>query len=164
MPVVVADAGPPHYLVLIGAIDLLPSLFGAVIIPDVVKAELSRPRAPAAVRAWIASSPPWLASRPASIQQTPQFPKLDEGERDAIALAQAIGADLILMDDRAGAAAARALGLEVTGTLGVLIRAAARGLVDLPQAATRLKATNFRYPPDLLDELVAQHRQGGGPS
>ncbi len=45
---------------------------------------------------------------------------LDEGERAAIALATSVGADLILMDDRAGVAVAYRHGLTVTGTLGVL--------------------------------------------
>ena len=163
MSIVVADAGPPHYLVLIDAIDLLPRLFGKVVIPDVVRAELSRPRTPSPVRAWLASSPPWLESRSAPTAQTPLSPRLGAGERAAIALAQAIGATLILMDDRAGVAAARSQGLAATGTLGVLARAAAQGVVDLPMALARLKATNFRYRPQLLDELVARHRKGDRP-
>jgi predicted nucleic acid-binding protein len=51
---------------------------------------------------------------------------LDAGEEDAIALALELHADLLLMDDEAGAIAARARGLEVTGTLGVLQRATQR--------------------------------------
>jgi predicted nucleic acid-binding protein len=58
-------------------------------------------------------------------------------------------------------AAARSQGLEATGTLGVLERAAARGLIDLPMAVARLKATNFRYRPGLLDELMARLRKEG---
>jgi predicted nucleic acid-binding protein len=87
----------------------------------------------------------------------PLSPRLGEGERAAIALAHAIGATLILMDDRAGVAAARSHGLEATGTLGVLVRAASQNLVDLPQAVERLKATNFRYRPELLDTLLDRH-------
>jgi predicted nucleic acid-binding protein len=64
---------------------------------------------------------------------------------------------LLLIDDRAGDMAARARGLETTGTIGVLLRAAQSGFVDLPTAFTRLAATNFRYRPELLDALLAQH-------
>jgi predicted nucleic acid-binding protein len=81
---------------------------------------------------------------------------LDEGERAAIALAGAVGADLILMDDRDGVAFARSKGFAVTGTLGVLDLAAQRGLIDLAQAFTRLKATSFHYRQGLLDALLAQ--------
>jgi predicted nucleic acid-binding protein len=84
---------------------------------------------------------------------------LDEGERAAIALATSIGADLILMDDRAGVAVAYQRGLAVTGTLGVLDLAARRGLLDLATAIARLKATSFRYPPELIEALLAQHRE-----
>lgn len=47
------------------------------------------------------------------------------------------------MDDRAGVAEARSLGFAVTGTPGVLDRAARRGLLDLAAAFAALKATNF---------------------
>ena len=57
MPVVVADAGPLRYLVLIDAIDLLPRLFGRVLIPEMVSAELSRPSTPRRVREWLAADP-----------------------------------------------------------------------------------------------------------
>lgn len=159
MSIVVADAGPPRYLVLIDQIELLPQLFGKVVLPDVVRDELNAPQTPAQVRAWLASSPPWLeaGSAPAVEKQLP--PKLDNGERAAIALAMELGASLILMDDRAGVEEARLRGLQVTGTLGVLLLAARRGLVDLEAAFMRLKATNFRYPPALLDAMLVDWRK-----
>ena len=61
---VVADTGPINYLVQIGAIDVLPKLFARIIIPTLVYNELNRPRAPAAVRDWIARIPAWLTIRP----------------------------------------------------------------------------------------------------
>jgi predicted nucleic acid-binding protein len=63
------------------------------------------------------------------------------------------------MDDRAGVAVAYRHGLTVTGTIGVLDLAARRGLLDLTTAFARLKATNFRYPPEIMDALLAQHRE-----
>jgi predicted nucleic acid-binding protein len=47
-------------------------------------------------------------------------------------------------------------GFAVTGTLGVLDLAARRGLIDLGAAFTRLKATNFRCHPEIIDALLAQ--------
>ncbi|MFZ2107282.1 MAG: DUF3368 domain-containing protein [Roseiarcus sp.] len=82
---------------------------------------------------------------------------LDAGERDAIALALATKADLLLMDDHDGVTAARRRGFAVTGTLGLLDLAARKGLVDLAAAFTRLKATSFYYRQGLLDALLAQH-------
>jgi predicted nucleic acid-binding protein len=118
--VVVADTGPIHYLVLIAAIEILPQLFGKVLVPEIVHAELAHPRTPAPVRAWLETNPVWLEQRTTPPVTTLPLPKLGDGERAAIALAQAVGAALIPMDDRAGVAAARAQGLQATGTLGVL--------------------------------------------
>jgi predicted nucleic acid-binding protein len=57
---VVADTGPPHYLVLIGVIDVLPKLFGRVALPEVVRDELRHARTPEPVRRWIADPPAWI--------------------------------------------------------------------------------------------------------
>jgi len=158
MRVVVADTGPLNYLVQIDAIDVLPTLFGRIVVPAAVYDELAHPLAPEAVRAWVVQLPLWLEieSNPAQTSDIAVSRALDEGERAAIALAGEFGADLILMDDRDGVAVARAQGFAVIGTLGVLDLAARRGLIDLVEALTRLKATTFHYRQGLLDALLAQ--------
>jgi predicted nucleic acid-binding protein len=162
MPLVVADAGPLHYLVLTGDIELLPKLFERVLVPQVVQDELANAEAPQAVRDWIARAPGWLDVRPAHPgTDDVAVAKLDDGECAAIALALAVKAELVLMDDREGVAIGR--GLAVTGTLGVLDLAARRGLIDLAAAFERLKTTTFYYRQRLLDALLARHatRRGG---
>jgi predicted nucleic acid-binding protein len=161
---VVADTGPLHYLALIGAVGLLPRLFDTVFVPEPVRAELSHPQTPRMVRDWVASQPPWLQIAPTPPLETLPLPELDDGERAAIALALSQRVDLLLMDDRGGVAAALAQGLAVVGTLGLLDRAARRGLIDLAAALASLKETNFRYRPELLDALLAQHRDRSGGS
>jgi predicted nucleic acid-binding protein len=79
---------------------------------------------------------------------------LDLGEYDAIRLALSRNADLVLMDERDGVEEARRLGLTVTGTLGIIDRAAERNLVDLTQAFAGLRQTNFRIDPGLIDRLL----------
>ena len=130
VPGIVADTGPLQYLVLIGEIDLLPRLFRVVAIPAVVQAEMLHPEAPDSVRSWAGAPPQCSPSRQAQQKAVP-IRRRDAGERAAIALALASRAELILMDDRAGVAAARAEGLSVIGTLGVLVRAARPGMVEL---------------------------------
>ena len=146
----------------IDRIDLVPQLFGRLSIPTVVRDELDDPMTPAAVRQWIGAPPGWLSIMPAPPGADPALASLDEGERAAITLAAAIKADLLLMDDRAGVAAARAKGIEVTGTLGVLDRAAQRGLVELPAALAALRATSFHMRQELMTTLLAQQRERGG--
>jgi len=63
MRLVVADAGPLNYLVLVDAIALLPQMFDQVLLPAEVHNELDANDAPASVRAWITSAPPWLHIR-----------------------------------------------------------------------------------------------------
>jgi len=84
---------------------------------------------------------------------------LDKGERAALALGLSIHADLILMDDRKGVAVAMRMGFEVTGTLGILTRAAQRGLVDLTSAIAELKRTNFHCRQEMLDDLLKRYGQ-----
>jgi predicted nucleic acid-binding protein len=160
MRLVVADTGPLNYLVLIDAIELLPKLFEKVYTPAAVRAELLDPDAPGIVRAWSAQPPSWLQVRQVtSAIDDPTWRALDVGEREALALARALGAELVLMDDRAGVAVAQQQGFTVTGTLGVLDLAAQRGLVDLADAFARLRTTTFRYPPEIMDALLAQQRE-----
>lgn len=156
--IVVSDTGPLHYLVLIGQSAALPRLFGAVAIPADVAEELRHPNAPETVRAWVSSPPPWLSVYDAGPAPA-DLCRLGPGERAAIVLAESLGAGLLLMDDRAGTAAARERGFRVTGTIGVLLEAAAQQALDLGASFAALRATNFRYPPALLDELLRERKQ-----
>jgi predicted nucleic acid-binding protein len=141
--------------VLTGYSDVLPALFEKVFVPTIVRNELAHDEAPELVRAWI-EKPGWLDVRVAPVIHDPSLQPLDDGERAAIALALTLKADLVLMDDRAGVAVARAKGFAVTGTLGLLDLGARRRLLKLDEAFARLKATNFRYPPEIMDALLAQ--------
>ncbi len=90
----------------------------------------------------------------------PVLEQIDPGEAAAIQLAHDKGAALLLMDDRLGRQAARALGFEVTGTLGIISAAAEKGLVDYEVAIDRLcTLTNFRISPELVE--AARPKNGG---
>lgn len=156
MRLVIADTSPINYLLLIGHIDILPALFERVILPAAVRDELSHPKAPSLVRNWIAAPPPWVDVRPVPDGHDPALEALDAGEEAAILLAIDLRADLVLMDDEEGVVAARMKGLEVTGTLGVLSRAAQRHLLDLREAFERVKRTNFRYRQQFMDDFLAK--------
>lgn len=139
MPAVVCDTGPLNYLILIEAADLLPRLFSPVLIPAAVESELLHPKAPAAVRDWVASSPSWLSVVPSGYYFVPQIRKLDAGECEVIALGLGHPGSLALMDDRSGTSEAVKRGLKVVGTLALLDRAASRGWIKLPEAFRRLQ-------------------------
>lgn len=158
MRVVVADTGPLNYLILIGQVELLSTLFERVFVPQAVRDELACTEAPEPVRRCIIEPPLWLEIA-SSAQETddPELARLDDGERAAIELAARIGAELMLMDDRDGVTVARGKGFAVTGTLGILDPAAERGLIRLHDALERLKITSFRCRPEIMDALLARH-------
>src|SRR3982751_4127841 len=96
---VVADTTPLNYLILIRQIELLPKLFGEVLIPPAVFAELQDPETPTAIGKWIEQRPAWLQIRSLHSPPHANLSFLDAGEQEAIALAEEIGADKILLDE-----------------------------------------------------------------
>ena len=159
----VADTGPLHYLVLAGHIDIVATLFSEIAIPNAVHDELAHPSAPVAVRDWIVAPPPWLSVNSVAPELLARVnAALDPGERAALALAMERQPDLVLMDDRAGVTATHAQGFVVTGTLGLLVRAARRGLLNLPSALDALGRTNFRWTPSLRARVLAEHTKEPG--
>ncbi len=99
--IVVGDTGPLNYLLLIGHVDILHSLFSRVVIPRAVAAELASARAPDLVRKWVGNPPAWLNIHDNPVEDG-TLSTLDYGERSAIALALLINAPQILMDDMDG--------------------------------------------------------------
>ena len=152
--IVVADSGPLHYLILLEQIALLQRFYGQVLVPEPVAGELSVAGAPAAVREWITKPPSWVDVRPVTPDAVSAITDdLDLGERAAIALAETMHADLLLIDEAAGRAEAKRRHLRVTGTLGVLRSGAEQGLVNVPDLMERLKATSFYLDETLLNAV-----------
>jgi predicted nucleic acid-binding protein len=156
--IVVADTSPICYLLLIGEIDLLPQLYGKVLIPQVVQRELADERSPAVVQAWISQPPKWLVIQTVDVPSQSALDNLDLGERSAIVLAEQQGANLILIDDLLGRRVALSRCLRVTGLLGVLDEAARQNLVNFPEAIARLQQTTFRASTQLIQSLLQRHR------
>lgn len=152
--IVVSDAGP---LISLGRLDLLALLgvlFAEVQVPDIVVDEcLARPDFVDAQRIRLALSAGLLHTCPAPAEP---LPGLEPGESAAIARAQEIGAAL-LMDERAGRARALALGLTVTGTVGVLVRARRRALIGpLAPLLAALRASGQRLSDALVQRALAE--------
>jgi predicted nucleic acid-binding protein len=153
---VIADNTPLRYLIFLGYVDILPALYGHVIIPHAVLRELQHPRTPAVVRAWMAHPPAWLEIRQTTSMADAALAALDAGERDAILLVQELNADLLLVDEADGYGAATHRGMRCMRTVGLLEQAGIRGLLDLPEAIARLRRTNFRIHPSVLDNVLAR--------
>jgi predicted nucleic acid-binding protein len=155
--IVVADTSPLNYLILIDEIDLLPALFGQVLIPQAVVRELAQEKTPLPVRQWITCPPDWLEVRSLVSAAHPALMNLDAGEREAIQLALELGIGTLLMDEADGREAAERLHLEVRGTLGILERAAKLGKIDFRQALGKLEATSFRLSPAVREAFLQRN-------
>lgn len=156
--IVVSDTSPLNYLALLGHIDVLPKLYGRVIIPDVVLQELTHANSPKAVLNWAKGLPLWVEVIPTE-RPAPYAAGVDVGEAAAISISLTLNADLLLLDDRPARAEARRLGLAVTGLLGVLVAASVRGLVEIEVVLGRLQyETNFRLTHDLAEQVMSQVR------
>lgn len=112
---VVSNSSPLIALYHLGQLDLCATLFGTVLIPPAVSHETFQAR----VR------PSWIEERPLAqpLSAVVLRGRLGAGEREAIALAMELNADLILLDDAAARRTAISIGLRVIGTFGILLRA-----------------------------------------
>ncbi len=109
--------------------DALRTLYGPLWIPQAVFDEYQAGVATYLLR------PDLMGFHWITISAAPTDPAvpttLDPGEAEAIALARAVAARLLLIDEQRGRAAARRLGLPVSGSLGVLLEAKAQGIIPL---------------------------------
>jgi uncharacterized protein len=157
--IVVADTTPLLYLSRIGQLELLRALYQQIVVPETVwrEAVVARPDETGVESlrdaAWIVISD--QAER-AGVEHSLEE-ALDAGEAAAITLAQLLGATVLLIDERKGRAAARERGLNVRGTLGVLVEARRAGHVpSLRAMLDALRMQGFRVAPALVSEALRQ--------
>ena len=155
---VISNTSPLYYLTLIGQVELLPRLFGEIMIPESVRDELNGEGAADNVRRWIASPPFWLQITAVAGTTDVRLSRLHQGEQDVIRLGGQMAADLLILDERAARQAAVERGLQVTGLVGILDRAAAIGVIELAPVAAHLRQTNFRIAPRLWKQVLDRHR------
>jgi predicted nucleic acid-binding protein len=148
---VVTNTSPLLYLHQLRLIDLLPRLYERVVVPTAVAEELAEgarhghdvPNPARLDWALIIAAP-----SPALLKLAPA---LGEGERAAIALASERGSDLLLIDDGPARRHATLLGIKITGTLGVLLRAKANGHLPAVQPLLdQLAQLGFRASPETI--------------
>jgi hypothetical protein len=130
---IVSNTGPIIGLAKIGKVGLLKSLAIEVLIPPFVHKELFGKIGRETVQIENALDE-FIKVMPADVPMPSAvrtLAELDEGERQAVALAFTLGKEVLLvMDDHAGRRAARKLGVPVTGLLGLLLLAKEKGLVN----------------------------------
>ncbi len=149
--IVIADTSPINYLVRLGKISLLPSLYEQVLAPLGVLEELKHGGSPEIVSGWAANPPEWLQIHSVSLADDL---RLGRGEAEAIQLATEKNAELLLIDDLPGRKAAMRRGLKVGGTLSILSAAHVVGLVRFEEEVERLRLLGFRYSVALAQAMA----------
>lgn len=123
---VIVNTTPLIALAGIGQLNLLRQLYSEITIPRAVYHEIISEPARSLVSAaeWVK-----VEKITGTIQKSAFSSRLHAGEIEVIMLAQEAGADLLIMDDNAAKKTAKYLGLTVTGTMGVLLRAKKEELI-----------------------------------
>ena len=126
----VIDSSPLIVLGKVRRLDLLSTLYRDIVMPPAVVDEVLAKSSlvSADLREFVERSE-IRAVQDVRLVQT-LIVDLGRGEAEAIAVTAEIGEALLVMDDFDGRRVARALGLQVTGVLGVLVEAKYRGVVS----------------------------------
>ncbi len=130
MPKAIADTSPLLYLYKIGALDWLPGLFDEVWVPGAVVRELEEGRRKGCSVPQVAHYPWVYIVEPRFLLSEWLTADLGPGEISVIELGLENPDCLVLLDDARAREIAAAAGLQVWGTLRVLLEAKSRGLVD----------------------------------
>jgi predicted nucleic acid-binding protein len=151
--VVVCDTGPILHLSEADALGLLEKT-GEVMVPSAVERELT-----ARISDWSVRRPTWLRvelihDMPAwQLEQLTALAGLGAGEAEAIVLARSRSADWLLTDDAGARVIATVFGMEVHGSVGVVLWAAATRHIDAQQANSvldRLAKSSLWITPAIL--------------
>jgi hypothetical protein len=153
---VAANTTPIIALSLIGELDLLRLLYDQVVVPSAVEAEVLAGGRDGLGRSDLQQAS-WL--RVASLQDPRRadlLADLDRGEAEVLALAQEMNADLVIIDERLARLHAKRVGLTLTGTLGVLLRAKQLGHVKaVAPLIHRLRQGGIHLSDLLVAEVLA---------
>ncbi|MBU0492070.1 MAG: DUF3368 domain-containing protein [Chloroflexi bacterium] len=151
---VIANNTPLVALWILGRLDLLRDLYDEVLIPQAVYDEfLATERA---LRQKALEQAVWIKPVPlANPQHTRVYVGLDQGEAQVLALAEERDARLVIVDERKGRQYARRLDLPLTGTLGLLLLAKERGLIDrVAPLLAELQDAGLYLDADLVTQIL----------
>lgn len=155
--IVVSNTSPLTNLAAIGQFNLLQKLFGEIYIAAGVWTELN-----AFGQMWPGSqdtaAAPWIIQHSVQNQQLVLALRrdLDRGEAESIALGMELNADVILLDEKDGRSAAKRMGLQPMGVLGILLSAKRNGYISVvkPHMDTLRQQAGFYLSQPLYDEVL----------
>lgn len=137
---IISDTSCLIILTNIGELDLLHKTYGQIITTIEVATEYGQ------------ILPEWVEIKSATdkFRQKILEMQIDKGEASAIALALEIPNSTIIIDDYKARKVAEHLGLSITGTIGVIIKAKHKGIItSVIPFLKKIKSTNFRISEDI---------------
>ena len=140
----------------VSLLNVLYDLFGEIFIPAAVYTELTSNENFSSEAAEIESNSfirVVTIDNPKIVEVLQKASGLDLGESEAIAYADDIKADFLLMDEIRGRRVARSMGLQIMGTIGVLLAAYNDGILsktEVEDALDNLKKANRRIGDDVI--------------
>jgi len=152
---IISNATPLIAFARIGELTLLERIVHHVTLPetiwDEVTAVTTHPRAEAIGQAT------WITVRTVTSVPADLLALLDRGEVEVIALAEALRAQEVLLDERAARAIAITRGLPVIGTTGLWVRAKDHGFIPAVRPfLSRMQAEGIRYSQRFIETLFGQ--------
>ena len=154
---IVVNASPLILLGKIGRLHLLNDLFDTVYIPLAVLQEIQMAEK-TEVELNLSSIMFQHLKVTNKVAVLGLLGRLHIGEVEVMVGAIESGIQQVALDDNAARNKAKQLGLDVTGTLGILLRAHANGLiVDLGQEILNLKRAGMYLSDDIVKKIMASH-------
>lgn len=156
MPKVVSNSSPLIALANINSLDILQKMYSEIYIPDMVLTEINAFHDQTSYQI---NNTSWIhVIKIKNILKRTNFSSdLHQGEIDAMILYDEINADTIILDDLdARDWAKEKLHCNVTGTIGVLMKAKCKGFVtDLRSLFLSLKQNNFFLNTDFANKILS---------
>ncbi|RLI86162.1 MAG: hypothetical protein DRO98_05770 [Archaeoglobales archaeon] len=130
--IAVSNAGPLIHLAKIGRLNLLEKIFSEIIVPRTVKVEVvDKGKEKGRSDAFLIDNVDWIkiVEDPPNADQLAEKAGLHRGEACAILLAKSFNVP-VLLDDSDARKFALGLGLEVVGSVGIIIKAVRSGIIS----------------------------------
>ena len=153
---VIVNSTPLIILCGIGKLHILKEMYQEIYIPPAVFQEVTAKEDSACQQ--IRSAEDWIhIEEIKDLSEKKMYKaKLHDGEVEVMILAQERNADLVILDDNAAKKTAKYLGLTVTGTLGVLVKAKHQGIIEEVRPLLSEMRQNGFYVSKTVESMVLE--------
>lgn len=151
--IVFSNTTPIIALSSIQSLHLLPQLFSTI---HLVNEVIEECEAGGPISVPVLRYIEWIKPVPSTdIQHTSILLELDKGEKHTLDMACKYQADWVIIDEKIGRNMAEYLGLRVTGTLGILLKAKQQGLIaSFTDSVAAMQLQGIYYQTALIEKLA----------